>query len=60
MKSNLIVMKLKRQDTAMGANKMGIDIRIPTRNPGMKDVLASTQTKRDGKIKNRIESVQGK
>jgi hypothetical protein len=52
------VLKLKRHDTAKGASKMGIDIKIPTRNPGMKEVLASTQTKHGRKIKKGIESAQ--
>jgi hypothetical protein len=37
-----------------------VNIKIPTRNPGMKEVPALTQTYRDGKINHRIESVQGK
>jgi 5-hydroxyisourate hydrolase-like protein (transthyretin family) len=54
------LVSLNSQETAKGAGKMGIDIKIPKRNPQMKEVLALTQTKRDGKIQNKIESVQGK
>jgi hypothetical protein len=39
---------------------MGIDIKIPKRNLQMKEVLALTQTKGDGKIQNKVESIQGK